>query len=436
MNSSLREDSRTEFKECLNDKFEKEVIGFLNANGGDLYIGINDSGEPVELEEDIDDLQLKIKDKIKNNIMPSTLGLFDIEIVTMNDKKIIHIIIAGGNLKPYYLRSKGMVPSGTFMRIGSSTEQLNEEKIEEFYSSRTRVSLKNIASPIQQLSFSQLKIYYDELGYNVNDNFLRQLEFYMDDGRYNYLAYILSDNNNVSIKVATYSGNDSYDLIENEEYGFCCLVKATKRVIEKFDMINKTYSKITSAERKEVKKFDSVAVREAIVNAFVHNNWERENPPKFEIFNDHISITSTGGIPNGISQDEFLKGYSFPRYPELMRVFKDLELVEQLGTGITRIMKAYDKSVYEFSTNFIRINLKYNSNKLLDNMDKKSYVLDEMENKIVDIMINNPKITLGEVANNIKKSLSTVDRKVKKLKTNGIIERVGSDKDGYWQINN
>lgn len=50
MNSNLREDSRTEFKECLNDKFEKEVIGFLNANGGDLYIGINDSGEPVELE--------------------------------------------------------------------------------------------------------------------------------------------------------------------------------------------------------------------------------------------------------------------------------------------------------------------------------------------------------------------------------------------------
>ena len=176
-------------------------------------------------------------------------------------------------------------------------------------------------------------------------------------------------------------------------------------------------------------------MREAIVNAFVHNNWERENPPKFEIFNDHISITSTGGIPNGISHEEFLKGYSFPRYPELMRVFKDLELVEQLGTGITRIMKAYDESVYEFSTNFIRVNLKYNSSKLLENMDKKSYVLDEMEDKIVNIMTNNPKITLEEVANNIKKSLSTVDRKVKKLKAIDIIERVGSDKDGYWKIN-
>lgn len=65
----------------------------------------------------------------------------------------------------------------------------------------------------------------------------------MDDGKYNYIAYFLSDSNEISMKVTTYSGEDSYDLIENEEYGYCSLIKATKNVIDKFNRINRTYTK-------------------------------------------------------------------------------------------------------------------------------------------------------------------------------------------------
>lgn len=119
-----------------------------------------------------------------------------------------------------------MTLEGCYIRIGSSCEQLTEKQIEEFYSKRTKTLLTNIISPKQNLTFSQLKIYYEEKGYNINDNFLKQLDLIMDDGKYNYLAYLLSDSNNVSIKVATYSGNDAYDLIESEEYGYCCLIKA------------------------------------------------------------------------------------------------------------------------------------------------------------------------------------------------------------------
>ena len=81
------EDSRNEFKEILNDKLEKEIIGFLTANGGNLYIGIKDDGTIIGLNDNLDKLQLAVKDRIKNNIEPSTLGLFDINIKTYNDKK-------------------------------------------------------------------------------------------------------------------------------------------------------------------------------------------------------------------------------------------------------------------------------------------------------------------------------------------------------------
>lgn len=78
---SFIEDSRNEFKLVLNDKLEKEIVGFLNANGGNVYIGVDDAGNVVGLDGNIDEIQLQIKDRIKNNILPATLGLFDIEVM-------------------------------------------------------------------------------------------------------------------------------------------------------------------------------------------------------------------------------------------------------------------------------------------------------------------------------------------------------------------
>ena len=430
------EDSRNEFKEILNDKLEKEIIGFLTANGGNLYIGIKDDGTIIGLNDNLDKLQLAIKDRIKNNIEPSTLGLFDINIKTYNDKKYIHIVIASGNEKPYYLKKKGMTPDGCFIRIGNSTEHLNQKQIEELYAKRTKTSLKKIVSPNQQLTFSQLKIYYEEMGYNINDNFLNQLGLIMEDGKYNYIAYLLADNNDVSIKVATYSGNDAYDLIENEEYGYCCLIKATKNVINKFDQINKTFTKITFDNRKEIKMFDNIAVKEAITNAIVHNAWEREYPPKFEIFNDHIAISSTGGLPINFTINDFLKGFSAPKHPELMRVFRDLDLVEQLGTGIIRILKVYDKDVYEFSDNFIRVNFKFKNAEELSNNGKKTKIekINETQENIIDLIKKNPNITQNEISNFLNINKSTVMRNINKLKEKKIIARIGSTKNGQWKI--
>jgi len=428
------EDYRNEFKEVLNEKLEKEIISFLNSSGGNLYIGIKNNGEIIGIEENIDKIQLEIKDRIKNNIRPITLGLFDIKVLSFDGKVIIHVCVANGVEKPYYLKKKGMIPEGCFVRVGSSVESMNQEQIEDLFSKRTRNSLINIKSPLQDLTFRQLRIYYEEKGFTVNDNFFKQLNLIKEDGKYNYLAYLLADNNNVSIKVATYEGNDAYNLIENEEYGFCSIVKATEKVIDKFESINKTFTKITGSRRKELKMFDKVAIREAIVNAFVHNRWEVENPPKFEIFNDHISITSTGGLPIEISEEEFLKGYSFPKHPELMRVFKDLDLVEQLGTGIIRILKAYDKNVYEFSDNFIKVNFKFKDYKMLENSLNKENNLTKNQDLIIDYINENEKITQKELVEKTGMGRSTIKNNINILKDNGYLIRKGSDKNGYWKI--
>lgn len=98
-----------------------------------------------------------------------------------------------------------------------------------------------------------------------------------------------------------------------------------------------------------------MAIREAIINAIVHNDYSNEVSPKFEIFDDRIEITSAGSLPDSISQEEFFEGFSMPRNQEMMRIFKDLDLVEYLGSGIPRILEFYPKECFKFSENFLRM---------------------------------------------------------------------------------
>ncbi len=355
MNEILCESNIVELKKELNDKLEKEIVAFLNyRDGGDLYIGVDDNGNAVDLG-DIDSIQCAIADRIKNNIRPSTLGLFDVVKEQYQGKPIIHIIVSSGPEKPYYLKRHGMSAVGCFIRIGTSSQPMTQDMIDDLYARRTHNSLRKVPSPRQNLTFEQLQIYYQAKGLKLNDKFAENLDLLTEDGKYNYVAYLLADNNGVSIKVAKYSGKDKVDLIENEEYGYCSLIKATKSVLDRLNVENKTLAKITNKERIEKRLVNPLALREAVINAVVHNDYSMEVPPVFEIYSDRLEITSYGGLPMGLSEDDFFGCRSMPRNRELMRVFKDLDFVEQLGSGMTRILSAYDKNVFSFTSHFMTV---------------------------------------------------------------------------------
>ena len=91
------------------------------------------------------------------------------------------------------------------------------------------------------------------------------------------------------------------------------------------------------------------------MNAIVDNDYTSEIPPKFEFFDDRIEITSFGSLPQGMTEKEFFEGYSVPRNKELMRVFRDLDLVEHLGSGVPRILRSYKKECFKFTENFLRM---------------------------------------------------------------------------------
>lgn len=180
------ESNRVEYKRELTDGFEREAIAFLNyRDGGVIYIGIERDGAVVGVA-DCDAVQLAIKDRLKNNILPSCLGLFDVIHQVRESQDIIKVTLASGSEKPYYLRKYGMSEKGCFMRIGSASEPMSGRMIEELFAKRTRNSLGRMRSLQQSLNFEQLRIYYEEAGFSLGDRFAANLELLTEDGAYNY----------------------------------------------------------------------------------------------------------------------------------------------------------------------------------------------------------------------------------------------------------
>jgi len=425
------ESNRIEYKQNLNDSFEKEVVAFLNSNeGGIVYIGVDNEGKVIGCTN-IDQIQLKIKDKLKHNISPSCLGLFEVILEKIEEKDVIKVVIASGRETPYYIKKYGMSTKGCFIRVGSSSEPMTQTMIEESFASRVRNSLSNLKSRRQDLTFEQLKIYYEEKSLKLNDRFTSNLELLTVDGYYNYVAYLMADSNGTSIKVAKYAGKNKVDLIENNEYGYCSLIKATKRVLEKLEIENKTAALITSTTRKEQPLWDKVALREAVINAIVHNDYTTENPPVFEIFSDRIEITSTGGLSVIKNLEDFFSGYYNPTSRELMRIYKDLELVEHLGSGLNRILEVYDRDSFVIKQNYMR-NIFYKNENSLD--EGVNGGVNGGVNDILEFIKNNPNLRAKQISDAITVPLRTCERYIKQLKKEDKIEFKGAPKTGGYII--
>lgn len=318
-----------------------------------------------------------------------------------------------------------MAENGCFMRVGSSSLPMSQNMIDDLYSKRIHRSLRNIISPRQNLSFSQLKIYYQEKGLELNDHFAESLELLIPEGKYNYLAYLLADENGISIKITKYAGDTKVDLIENEEYGYCSLLKATHLVLDKLRIENITKAQITDRTRIEKNLVDTVALREAVINAIVHNDYITEYPPVFEIFSNRITVTSFGGLIHNQTLEEFFSGGSMPRNRELMRVFKDIGLVEQLGSGMDRILKIYERSIFNISPHIIKVEFPINS------VPKG---LTETQLKILHLIINDTMISQRAIANELNMTVSGVKRAMKRMQEINIIKRYGSNRKGKWIV--
>ena len=252
------------------------------------------------------------------------------------------------------------------------------------------------------------------------------------------VAYLLADTNSLSVRFAKYAGTDKCDLLETQEFGYCSLLKAMDKLWDKIDVENRTMARVTNQLRREEKRLvDYTALREAFVNAFVHNDYTTEQAPVVEMFSDRLTITSYGGLVSDLTQEEFFNGRSIPRNRELMRIFHDMEWVEQLGSGIHRILRKYPKDIYEISEHFVVVTFKF-AESLTDTSNVSQNVsqsvsqrtLTERQSLIRQRIIGNNTISARTIAEELGVNIRTIYRELKQLN----IHWIGSPKSGHWEF--
>lgn len=214
--------------------------------------------------------------------------------------------------------------------------------------------------------------------------------------------------------------------------------------MNKLEIENTTRARITSKQRIEKRLVDNIALREAVINAIVHNDYSTEIPPVIEIFSDRIMITSTGSLPQSLSKEEFLAGVSAPRNKEIMRIFKDIKLVEHLGSGVKRILEIYDESVFNISQNFIRVTFIFDKDFVDEGKDvgdnvgnhvgKNKIELSQTQEKILKEITQNKNITQKELAKILEVTERTIQRNAVILQEQGFLKRVGPSFGGHWEV--
>ena len=278
----------------------------------------------------------------------------------------------------------------------------------------------------------------------------KNLGLYTANGKYNIMAQLLSDNSHIPVRVAIFSGTSKADnMYSVREFGNQCLLYSLDDVLRYGDVLNIIQADETDriVERKEVPLFDNDAFREAIINAFLHNKWVEGNEPMITVYSDRIEILSRGTIPREQTMEGFFSGESIPVNKKLSEIFLQLHISEKTGRGVPKITEKYGKNAFEFRENSIVVKIPFNwinvmGNKLGNKVGNKSATeqktdihLNETQLQVLNCIRDNNNITKKQLQEKTQKSKTTIDNTIGFLKEKKLIERIGSNKKGYWQVN-
>lgn len=193
-------------------------------------------------------------------------------------------------------------------------------------------------------------------------------------------------------------------------------------------------------ERKEVPLFNQDAFREAIINAFVHNAWIDGNAPMITVYSDRIEILSRGKLAPKQTIDGFYLGESVPVNRKLSDIFLQLHISERSGRGVPQITKIYGRDAFEFRENSIVVTIPFEKidtnvgDKVVVKVGDKISKLNPTRQRIIEEIRNNPNITQPRMMSMIGIGRTAIQNNITFLRENGYIERVGSNKNGYWRV--
>ena len=336
----LFESENTEFKAKLSDEIYKEVIAFANTDGGTIYIGVDDKGNVIGLEN-VDDSYTRLTNGIRDAIQPD-VTMF-IRYVLQEDK-VIRIEVGEGSYKPYYLKSKGLKPNGVYVRQGASSAPASQELIRKMIKDTDGDQFEDMRTMEQELTFEEAANAFKHYGVEFSeDKFITLGLRNLHDDHYTNLALLLSDQCRHTVKVAVFADEDKTIFKDAKEFEGS-IFRQLDDTYSYLLLCNRTMSTFQGLNRIEKKDYPEEALREALLNAMVHRDYSFSGSIIININDSEIEFISIGGLLPGLSVEDIRSGISQPRNRKLAEIFHRLKLIESYGTGIRRIYKLYENN--------------------------------------------------------------------------------------------
>lgn len=336
-----------EFKENTHSlqKIVQTVIAFANTAGGTLLIGIKaDTKEIVGVDNILLDEE-RIANVIADSVSPSLLP--NLQFHSWRGRDVLMVTVPH-SFAPFYLKAKGE-NGGVYVRLGSTNRVADAALIAEIKRLKEHNSYDqspDMKLTPEDLNFDLARTLFSALNKPFTKATAKTLELLIDyqGGQYPTRGGILLFGKDLDqlfpdpfVRLARFEGITKTGIIDHAE------LKSPLPIIvdEILAFIQRNTSlgaKIHSARRENIPEYPPAAVREAVINSILHADYStRRSPIQVAIFDDRLEITNPGPLPFGLSLETALSGVSQLRNKVLGRVFRELQLIEQWGSGLNRI---------------------------------------------------------------------------------------------------
>ena len=441
----MAESQNIEWKESWRDEYLKWICGFANAQGGCIYIGVDDAGRVIGVQNG-----KRLLEEIPNKIQTNLGFLADVNLLSKNDLEYIEIIVSPSS---YPVSYKGEY----HFRSGSTKQVLRGTALTEFISSKTGIRWEDSVIEgvdVEDLDKESFDIFRreavrskrmtkDDLNMS-NAELLDSLDL-LKDGKLTRAAVLLFHRTPQKWMFGTYTrigkfGKGSDLQYQDEVIG--SLFMQAERVIEliylKYLKAPITYDNLT---RVETYPFPKDAVREALYNALVHSRWSAGIPIQIRIEDDAMYISNECVFPSDWTMESLLQRHqSRPYNPKIARAFFRAGYIESWGRGIQKIFEVcneYGALQPEYVVHSEDIMLKLAAVSITDKhvlkLDSKAENT-ALKMKIVEYLQNQPTATQKELQEALNETRTHIQKIVKELVGEGKIERKGGKRFGYWEV--
>ncbi|MCD4712679.1 MAG: putative DNA binding domain-containing protein [Clostridiales bacterium] len=433
----IGEDKFTEYKREYTKTFLKTVSAYANFHNGVIIFGLDDQHGVIGIG-DTDNLRLAIEHGINDSIEPTPY--YEIEIETIDSKKILVLSVFKGEHTPYYCSGKA------YNRFDTSTVQVDRNTLSELILSGRNICFDEQESDIDDLSFNFLLSRLNKaIGVkNISEDLLRTL-LLKKMNKYTNAAILFSDFNPMKsaiVHLIAYEDDSVGRIVDRDILEEISIIEQYERCIQFYRKHLNIGEIIEGPYRETVEEIPMVAFREAITNALAHRDYSRDVAIRVEIFSNRIEIVSPGSLPVGLSVDEFENGsISLIRNRIIADLFRRLNLVEKFGTGIRRIKEYYKdyqiKPVFCVKENSVAVILpKFKALEINRVMESKQELpTDEREKKIYEMLMENNSLTRIEIEKALNLGRSQTGDILKAMKEKSYIVKLGNGRTTKYSIN-